>query len=184
MAIPLKQARHKISKQFSNHLIDAADELLAMALDTGTTVGAMFGSRKLYDNIDKQLGRLNEITYLGKNVLTKTSFLLDTMKNEVPTLVSRANRVTLNMGNLLEDMKPISGQMSSLIHSMDSTVGKADNILNTFGVVTSGLQDFMNATENTMQNADDLMNGMSKMWPIRNNVPNNDSVPFVVEKLW
>ena len=167
-----------------NHLIDAADELLAMALDTGTTVGAMFGSRKLYDNIDKQLGRLNEITYLGKNVLTKTSFLLDTMKNEVPTLVSRANSVTLNMGNLLEDMKPISGQMSSLIHSMDSTVGKADNILNTFGVVTSGLQDFMNATENTMQNADDLMNGMSKMWPIRNNVPKNDSVPFVVETLW
>ena len=167
-----------------NHLIDAADELLAMALDTGTTVGAMFGSRKLYDNIDRQLGRLNEITYLGKNVLTKTSFLLDTMKNEVPTLVSRANSVTLNMGNLLEDMKPISGQMSTLINSMDSTVIKADNILNTFGVVTSGLQDFMNATENTMQSADDLMNGMSKMWPIRNNVPKNDSVPFVVETLW
>jgi phospholipid/cholesterol/gamma-HCH transport system substrate-binding protein len=67
---------------------------------------------------------------------------------------------------------------------MDSTVVKDDNILNTFGVVTSGLQDFMNATENTMQNADDLMNGMSKMWLLKGNVPTHDSVPFVVETLW
>ena len=167
-----------------NRLVDAADELVTMALDTGTTMGALFGSRALYDNLNRQLYRLDEITYLGKNVLKKTSFLLDTMKTDVPTLISRANEVTNNVGNLLEDFKPLPGQVTSLLNSMDSTVGRVDNLVTDFGTVTTGLQDFMNTTENTLQNADDLINGMSKMWLFRSNIPKHDSVPFVVETLW
>jgi phospholipid/cholesterol/gamma-HCH transport system substrate-binding protein len=167
-----------------NHLIDAADELITMALDTGTTMGALFGSRALYDNLNRQLYRLDEITYIGKNVLKKTSFLLDTMKTDVPRLVSRANEVTNNVGNLLEDFKPLPGQVTSLLNSMDSTVGRVDNLVTDFGTVTTGLQDFMNTTESTLQSADDLMTGMSKMWLLRGNVPKHDSVPFVVETLW
>ena len=167
-----------------NRLVDAADELVTMALDTGTTMGALFGSRALYDNLNRQLYRLDEITYLGKNVLKKTSFLLDTMKTDVPTLISRANEVTNNIGNLLEDFKPLPGQVTSLLNSMDSTVGRVDNLVTDFGTVTTGLQDFMNTTENTLQSADDLINGMSKMWLFRSNIPKHDSVPFVVETLW
>lgn len=167
-----------------NRLVDAADELVTMALDTGTTMGALFGSRALYDNLNRQLYRLDEITYLGKNVLKKTSFLLDTMKTDVPTLISRANEVTNNVGNLLEDFKPLPGQVTSLLNSMDSTVGRVDNLVTDFGTVTTGLQDFMNTTENTLQSADDLINGMSKMWLFRSNIPKHDSVPFVVETLW
>ncbi len=167
-----------------NHLIDAADTLIAMALDTGTTMGALFGSRALYDNLNRQLFRLDEITFIGKNVLKKTSFLLDTMKTDVPRLVSRANEVTDNVSNLLEDFKPLPGQVTSLLNSMDSTVGRVDNLVTDFGTVTTGLQDFMNTTESTLQSADDLMNGMSKMWLLKGNVPRHDSVPFVVETLW
>ena len=167
-----------------NRLVDAADELVTMALDTGTTMGALFGSRALYDNLNRQLYRLDEITYLGKNVLKKTSFLLDTMKTDVPTLISRANEVTNNVGNLLEDFKPLPGQVTSLLNSMDSTVGRVDNLVTDFGTVTTGLQDFMNTTENTLQSADDLINGMSKMWLFRSNIPKHDSVPCVVETLW
>lgn len=167
-----------------NRLVDAADTLIAMALDTGTTMGALFGSRALYDNLNRQLFRLDEITFIGKNVLKKTSFLLDTMKTDVPRLVSRANEITDNVSNLLEDFKPLPGQVTSLLNSMDSTVGRVDNLVTDFGTVTTGLQDFMNTTENTLQSADDLMNGMSKMWLLKGNIPKHDSVPFVVETLW
>ena len=167
-----------------NHLIDAADTLIAMALDTGTTMGALFGSRALYDNLNRQLFRLDEITFIGKNVLKKTSFLLDTMKTDVPRLVSRANEVTDNVSNLLEDFKPLPGQVTSLLNSMDSTVGRVDNLVTDFGTVTTGLQDFMNTTESTLQSAEDLMNGMSKLWLLKGNIPKHDSVPFVVETLW
>ena len=167
-----------------NLLIDAADELVAMALDTGTTMGALFGSRALYDNLNRQLYRLDDITYIGKKVLNKTSYLLDTMKTDIPRLVSRANEVTNNVGNMVEEFKPLPGQVTTLLKSMDSTVNRADNLVTDFSKVTSGLQDFINTTENTLQSADDLMNGMSQMWLFKNNIPKHDSVPFVEETLW
>ena len=167
-----------------SHLVDAADELVAMALDTGTTVGALFGSRALYDNIDKQINRLNEITFLSKTVLSKTSILLDTMNYGVPSLLNRSNEVTISMGNLLSEFKTLPTQITNLLSSMDTTVIRMDNIVSDFGTVTNGLQDFMNTTENTLQNADDLMTGMSKMWLLRSNVPKHDSVPFIGETLW
>ena len=167
-----------------NRLIDAADELVAMALDTGTTVGALFGSRALYDNLNRQLFRLDEITYLGKNVLNDVSFLIDTLRSDVPQLVDRANNLTGNIGNLLEEFKPVPTQITTLLNSMDTTVERVDNLITDFGTVTTGLQDFMNTTESTLQSADDLMSGMSQMWLLKNNIPKHDSVPFVVETLW
>ena len=167
-----------------SHLVDAADELVAMALDTGTTVGALFGSRALYDNINKQINRFDDITLLSKSVLSKSSVLLDTMNNGVPSLLNRSNEVTVTMSNLLNEFKTLPNQVTNILNSMDTTVGRMDNLVSNFSTVTNGLQDFMNTTENTLQNADDLMTGMSKMWLLRSNVPQHDSVPFVGETLW
>jgi phospholipid/cholesterol/gamma-HCH transport system substrate-binding protein len=166
------------------HLVDAADELVAMALDTGTTVGALFGSRALYDNINKQINRFDDITLLSKSVLSKSSVLLDTMNNGVPSLLNRSNEVTVTMSNLLNEFKTLPNQVTNILNSMDTTVGRMDNLVSNFSTVTNGLQDFMNTTENTLQNADDLMTGMSKMWLLRSNVPKHDSVPFIGETLW
>ena len=167
-----------------NRLIDAADNLVAMALDTGTTMGALFGSRTLYDNLNRQLYRLDDITYIGKKVLYKTSNLLDTMKTGIPQLVSRANEVTNNVGYMIEEFKPLPGQVTTLLKSMDSTVGRVDNLVTDFGTMTTGLQDFINTTENTLQSADDLMNGMSQMWLFKKDIPKHDSVPFVEDTPW
>jgi hypothetical protein len=150
------------------------------------TVDDCFQAENLEQIVNKaiEVGAKLTIFPIGKNVLKKTSFLLDTMKTDVPRLVSRANEVTDNVSNLLEDFKPLPGQVTSLLNSMDSTVGRVDNLVTDFGTVTTGLQDFMNTTESTLQSADDLMNGMSKMWLLKGNVPRHDSVPFVVETLW
>ena len=132
-----------------NLLIDAADSLVAMTMDTGTTVGALFGSRALYDNLNRQIVRLDDITLAGKSAIYKTSHLLDTLQNNVP----------------------------GLLH-------KVDGLLKEVGQVTTGLSDFMESTEQTLQNADDLMTGISNMWIIRRSMPSKDSVPFMVETLW
>ena len=58
-----------------NELIDVADTLLGMAMDTGTTIGALFGSRLLYDNLNRQLNRIDDMTYIGKKVLFQASGL-------------------------------------------------------------------------------------------------------------
>lgn len=174
-----------------NQLIDGVDTLLAMTMDTATTVGALFGSRGLYDNLNRQLGRLDDITYIGKKVLFQTSGFLDTLQVQMPVLLGKVNTITDDVTLLMGDIKPLPQKVDGLMNNVDGMLGKLDNtfnrvdgLLTEVGQITSGLGDFMEATEQTLQNADDLMSGISNMWIIRRSLPSKDSVPFMVETLW
>lgn len=174
-----------------NELIDAADTLVGMAMDTGTTIGALFGSRTLYDNLNRQLYRLDAITYAGKNALTKTSSLLDTLNTSVPPLLNRVDGMTSDLASMVTDFKPLPQKVDTLLAnvdglmgSVDSTMGRVGGILNDVTQMVSGLGDFVETAEGTLQNADDLMDGLSNMWLIRRSMPKKDSVPFMVETLW
>lgn len=174
-----------------NDLIDAADTLVAMAMDTGTTVGALFGSRGLYDNLNRQLNRLDDITYVGKKVLFQTSGLLDTLQFAMPELLGKVNVITDDVGSLMGELKPLPHRVDILMDNVDGMMGKLDNTFNRVdgmltevGKLTSGIGDFMESTEQTLQNADDLMAGISNMWIIRRSMPSKDTVPFMVETLW
>ena len=174
-----------------NLLIDAADTLVSMAMDTGTTVGALFGSRALYDNLNTQLRRLNDITLAGKSALFKTSNLLDTLHSSVPGLLHKVDGITDDVSGMMTELKPLPQKLDNLLGNVDGMMGKVDNtfnrvdgLLNEVSLVTAGLSDFMESTEQTLQNADDLMTGISNMWIIRRSMPSKDSVPFMVETLW
>ena len=174
-----------------NLLIDAADSLVAMTMDTGTTVGALFGSRALYDNLNRQIVRLDDITLAGKSAIYKTSHLLDTLQNNVPGLLHKVDGITDDVSGMMTELKPLPGKVDKLMGSVEgmmgdvgNTMGKVDGLLKEVGQVTTGLSDFMESTEQTLQNADDLMMGISNMWIIRRSMPSKDSVPFMVETLW
>ena len=174
-----------------NELINAADTLVGMAMDTGTTIGALFGSRLLYDNLNRQLNRLDDITLAGKNTLIKTSRLLDTLSENVPPMVNKIDNMTTDLSGIVNDIKPIPGKVddlmgsvSGLVKSMDTTMGRVDGMVSKLGLMTSNISDFMETTEGTLQNADDLMEGISNIWIVRRNMPSKDSVPFMVETLW
>ena len=142
-------------------------------MDTGTTVGALFGSRTLYDNLNMQLHRLNDITLAGKSALFKTSSLLDTLHSDIPGLLHKVDGITDNVSGMMNELKPLPGKVDQLMGNVEGLMGDVGNI-----------SDFMESTEQTLQNADDLMTGISNMWIIRRNMPSKDSVPFMVETLW
>ena len=174
-----------------NELIDAADTLVGMAMDTGTTIGAIFGSRALYDNLNRQLNRLDDITFAGKNALIKTSVLLDTLSISVPPLLNRVDGMTSDISAMVTEFKPLPskvdnllGNVDNLLGSLDTTMGRVDGMVDKLGLMTSNIGDFMETTEGTLQNADDLMQGISNMWIIRRSMPSKDTVPFMVETLW
>ena len=174
-----------------NELIDAADTLVGMARDTGTTIGALFGSRLLYDNLNRQLNRLDDITFIGKKVLFQASGLFDTIQVQVPTLLGKVDNIADDVTGMMTELKPVPEKLENLLGNVDNMMGKVDNtfnrvdgLLHEVGTVTSGLSDFMETTEQTLQNADDLMAGISNMWLVRRSMPSKDSVPFMVETLW
>ena len=174
-----------------NQLIDAAEDILDKANDTATTVGALFGSRLLYDNLNRQLTRLDDITYQGKKVLHQASGLFDTIQYHVPALLEKVDTIATNVSEMMVEVKPLPqkvdnlmGRVDGLMGQVDNTFGRVDGLLSEVSLVTSGLSDFMEATEQTLQNADDLMSGVSNMWIVKRSMPNKDSVPFMVETLW
>lgn len=174
-----------------NLLIDAADTLVSMAMDTGTTIGALFGSRALYDNLNRQLVRLDHITLSGSKAIYQMTLLMDTLQVTVPPLLNRFDMVAGDVSSMMTELKPLPQKLDALLGNVDGMMGKVDNtfgrvdgLLNEVSLVTSSLSDFMESTEQTLQNADDLMAGISNMWIVRRSMPNKDSVPFIVETLW
>ncbi len=188
-----------------NHLVDGIDTILVMAMDTGTTVGALFGSRLLYDNLNRQLTRLDNITYSGKKVLNQASGLFDTLNYKVPGLMNRVENIAGDVSGIMAELKPLPqkvdnlmgnvdnlmgnvdslmGSVGDMVGNVDKTLGKADNLLGEIGNLTTGIADFMETTEATLQNADDLMAGIENMWIIKRSIPSKDTVPFMVETLW
>ena len=174
-----------------NQLIDAAEDILDKANATATTVGALFGSRLLYDNLNRQLTRLDDITYQGKKVLHQASGLFDTIQYHVPVLLEKVDTIATNVSEMMVEVRPLPqkvdnlmGRVDGLMGQVDNTFGRVDGLLSEVSLVTSGLSDFMEATEQTLQNADDLMSGVSNMWIVKRSMPNKDSVPFMVETLW
>ena len=171
-----------------NQLIDAADTLVSMAMDTGTTIGALFGSRALYDNLNRQLVRLDDITLSGTRAIHKVS---DTLQLSVPPLVNRMDTVMSNVSGMMDDvsgmmkdLRPLPGKVDGLMGKLEGTVERADNMITELGKITVGLSDFMESTEQTLDNADELMEGISNMWIVNRNMPNRDSIPYMVETLW
>ena len=174
-----------------NQLIDAADTLVSMAMDTGTTVGALFGSRALYDNLNRQLLRLDDITLSGTKAIHKVSGLMDTLQGSVPALLGKFDGLTSDVSAMMVDLKPLPQKLDTMMLGLGNTIGKvdglmnkADNLLDDVGQMTQGLSDFMETTEQTLENADELMEGISNMWIINRNMPNRDSIPYMVETLW
>ena len=89
-----------------------------------------------------------------------------------------------DVSGMMSELKPLPGKVDALMGKLGGTVDRADDMIAELGKITIGLSDFMESTENTLQNADELMEGVSNMWIINRNMPNRDSIPFMVETLW
>lgn len=160
-----------------NLLINAADTLVEMAMDTGTTLGALLGSRLLYDNLNQQLTRLDQITFAGTKII-------NLLQLRMPGLFDRLDTIAGGVTVLMTDMKDVPQKLDRTFTSLDTVLYKMDGLVGDLGEVTVSLDQFIGNGEQTLQSAEDLMAGISNMWIIRRSIPKKDTVPFVVETLW
>ena len=124
-------------------------------------------------------------------MLNQASGLFDTIQVQVPVLLGKVDNIADNVSGMMNELQPMPQKLDNLLGNVDGMMGKVDNtfnrvdgLLNEVSLVTAGLSDFMEATEQTLQNADDLMAGISNMWIVKRSLPSKDSVPFMVETLW
>ncbi len=172
-------------------LVEVADTIITLVMDTGTTIGALLGSRALYDNLNTQLMRLDRITGVG------TTLLLE-LNDNVPGLITKTENLLTDMGGLMGEMKEVPqqlnnvfGQMDGMFDNINGTFGKVDGmlgrmdgLLSNLDGVTRALSGFVDVGAKTLENADNMVDGLSNMWIIRRTLPVKDTIPLTVETLW
>lgn len=158
-------------------LIDAADTLVALVMDTGTTVGALLGSKTIYEKLNTQLDRLDRFSYTG-------TVLLEDLNEHLPVLLMRSDTITRDLATLTSGIQNVPGKLDRMFSSIDTVVNHMDGVVDSVNVMTQTIGGFIQSGEATLEDADDLMKGISNMWIIRRSMPQKDSIPFVAEESW
>ena len=158
-------------------LINQADTLVALTMDTNTTIGALLGSRTIYEKLNRQLDRLDYFSYEGIQ-------LLDILSGTLPRILYRTDSLTTKLSAMSVEMEDTPQKLDNVFLSLDGVFGRLNGTMDSLGRVVGSMNGIVARGEETLQNADDLMEGISNMWIIRRSMPNRDSVPFVAEDTW
>lgn len=153
------------------------DKLLAMALDTQSTLGAMIGSRHLYDQLNLQVNKLDNIT-------THTEEILTAVDRRLPPLLDRTDTLVGKVGMVGDKLGTLSDRAVDLVGSIDTTVYSMNLILGDLQTLTRSASDLLVDGEAKLERVDDLVTGVSKFWFIRNRMPKKDTIPILSEERW
>lgn len=172
-------------------LVDVADTIVTLVMDTGTTIGALLGSRALYDNLNLQLARLDKITGVGTRLLVELDGTLPGLLDRTGVLLGDVQGLVTQMSGMPEKLDNVFGKVDGMFGKVDNTFGKVDGMIghmeglvNNLDGVTNALNGFIEVGAQTLQNADDMVDGISNMWIIRRTIPGKDTIPLSVETLW
>lgn len=165
-------------------LINQADTIVSLVKDTNTTVGALLGSKTVYEKLNTQLDRLDRFSYTG-------TVLLDRVNQDIPVLLARSDTITRGLSNLTGGLQNVPQKLDHTFATVDTmmrniggVVDKMNGAVGDLSNMSKSVNGFVQSGEETMGNADDLIQGLSNMWIIRRSMPKKDSVPLVVEEKW
>ena len=151
--------------------------LLNMALDTNSSIGALIGSRKLYDQLIYQVDKVDMIT-------THTQGILSSVDERLPPLLDRTDTLIGQVSAIGGKLNVISTQAMGLLSSVDTTIYTMNLIMGDLQTLTRGASVMLVDAESKLEHADDLMTGLSSYWFIRNRIPKKDTVPVMGDEQW
>lgn len=158
-------------------LIDEVDTLVALTMDTGTTIGALLGSKTIYEKLNLQLDRLDHFSYVGTS-------LLDRISGTIPPIIFRADTLTRMLTSMTTELEGTPQRIDNVFTSLDGVFLHLNGTMDSLGRVVGNMNGIVAQGEETLKNADDLIEGASNMWIFKRSMPRRDSVPFVAEDVW
>jgi len=163
--------------QTADTLAQKANMLLDMALSPKSTLGALIGSREVYDKLLFQLDKVDQIT-------THTEGVLGSLETRVPPLLDRADTLLGQVSRVGVKLDTVSTQAIGLLHSVDTTLSAVNSILGDLQNLSRGASQLMVEGQSKLERADDLMTGLGSFWFLRNRLPKKDTVPLLGDEKW
>ena len=153
-----------------DRIVIVADTLLKMAVNPKSTVGALLGSRDLYDQVDQRLQQVGTIA-------DQTSDFLGQVYGKSIPLMDRLDSISRVATHMIKKGDKSMDQVNLLLGTANSTFTDAQKLLNQGKILLEGSEDKLNR-------ADELIKGVGSMWLIRGTLPKKDSVQLLQENAW
>jgi len=164
-------------------LVVAADTLLKMVVDTNTSVGALLGSRTLYNQLDYAARRVNGLLVEANGVVYRIDDVVKHLNGGLPKASAFADTITSSFTGLVGNLNGLTSRASILLNSLDTTLHDVGIMVNNLNTVMGTTGNIISDGSQTLNRVDDFMGGLSKSWFLRSNIPKKDSIPLL-EDTW
>jgi hypothetical protein len=151
-----------------DQLINSIDEIVVKAKDPNTTVGAMLGSRDLYDRLLDGVNSVDTAVGQGRVVLGKVTLLTDTLHLALGGMLARADSTSGKLLRTAEQAEKLSVHANVLAGQSETILRRMDQIM----LQGSGKID----------QAGDLMNAVSSLWFIRGKMEKKGEYPVLLNE--
>ncbi|MEO6094867.1 MAG: MlaD family protein [Fibrobacteria bacterium] len=151
-----------------DQLINSIDEIVVKSKDPNTTVGAMLGSRELYDRLLAGVNNVDTAVTEGRHVMGRVQMLADTMHGAVGGLLARADTTSERLLKTAEQAERLSVHANVLAGQGETILRRMDQMM----IQGAGKID----------QAGDVMDAVSQLWFIRGKMAKKGEYPVLMNE--
>lgn len=149
-------------------LINSIDEIVVMSKDPKTTVGAMLGSRELYDRLLSGVNNVDTAVTEGRRVLGRVGFMADTLHHSLNDVLARADTASAKLVKTAGETERLGAQANVLASQGETILRRMDQIM----LQGSG----------KLEQAGDLMDAVSSFWFIKGKMAKKGEYPVLLNE--
>jgi phospholipid/cholesterol/gamma-HCH transport system substrate-binding protein len=153
-----------------DRIVVVADTLLKMAVNPQSTVGALLGSKEMYNNIN---AKLEQVGVIAEDA---SGFLKGVYGKSIP-LIDRLDSVSRTADLMLKNGNTSVTKINQFLTTANATLTDAQELIHHGKTIIQG-------SEEKLERADELMKGIGSMWLIRNTLPQKDSLKLIDQGKW
>ena len=149
-------------------LIHNFEEIVSMSKSPNSTVGALLGSRELYDRLLLGIEHADLAVGEGRNVMTKVNQLGDTLNQNMAILLRRADTTSFLLTRTAQNAEALSIKANHLAGQGEQVLARVDELLKD----GSGKLD----------QAGDVIGAVSGLWPIKGRIDSPKEFPLLLNE--
>ncbi|MDB5103045.1 MAG: mce-like protein [Fibrobacteres bacterium] len=149
-------------------LINSIDEIVVKSKDPNTTVGAMLGSRELYDRLLAGVNNVDTAVTEGRQVMGRVQMLTDTMHTALGGLLARADTTSAKLVRTADQAERLAVHANVLAGQGETILRRMDQIM---------LQG-----AGKIDQAGDVMDAVSQLWFIRGKMAKKGDYPVLLNE--
>jgi phospholipid/cholesterol/gamma-HCH transport system substrate-binding protein len=149
-------------------LINSIDEIVVMSKDPHTTVGAMLGSRELYDRLLSGVNNVDTAVTEGRRVLSRVGVMADTLHHSLNDVLARADTASAKLVKTASETERLGAQANVLASQGETILRRMDQIM----LQGSG----------KLEQAGDLMDAVSGLWFIKGKMVKKGEYPVLLNE--